>query len=169
MKNIVLTGMPGCGKSTIAKAIYKKLENFTLIDIDEEIEKSENTTITKIFELKGEDYFRNIENKIIQQTSKKNSIIVSLGGGAFQKEQNQINLKENGIIFFLDCPVEKLYERINDEKQRPLIQTKNPLETIQTLYEKRKNNFKKADFTINADNDINEIVENIIRIYKENA
>ncbi len=98
-KNIVLIGMPGCGKTTIGRSISSKL-NKKFIDVDEYIECKYNKSIPQIFKENGEEYFRNIELKSVEEISNKEDSIISTGGGVIKNEQNIINLKQNGIVSF---------------------------------------------------------------------
>ncbi len=106
-RNIVLTGMPSSGKSTVGKQLANEL-GMQFIDTDKEIEKSEGKTIPEIFTEVGESGFRDIEARIITTVSAKQNCVISTGGGAILCEQNITALKGNGTIFFIDRPLEKL-------------------------------------------------------------
>lgn len=106
-RNIVLTGMPGSGKSTIGKVLAEKL-NREFIDTDELIVKKTGCEITDIFSKFGEVGFRKIESEVISEVSLKNGCVIATGGGAILKEENIFNLKHNGIIFFLDRELSEL-------------------------------------------------------------
>ncbi len=106
-RNIVLTGMPSSGKSTIGKKLANKL-GMQFIDTDKEIEISEGKTISEIFAAVGESGFRDIEARIITAVSAKQNCVISTGGGAILREQNITALKGNGTIYFIDRPLEKL-------------------------------------------------------------
>lgn len=149
-KNIVLVGMPGAGKSYIGNKLAKLLVHFTYVDIDEKIENSEGMTISKIFEEKGEKYFRTIESKAIKEVSKIQNQIISLGGGAFQDPENVTALKYNGISFYLKAPIEEIYNRIKDDTHRPLLDVDSPKEALKKLLRKREKNYLKAHFTIDT-------------------
>lgn len=149
-KNIVLTGMPGAGKTYIGKKLAKMLVHFDFIDIDDEIEKKANACICEIFEKFGQDYFRKLECEIVEKVSKLKNRIIATGGGTFQNPQNIRNLKKNGIIFYLSTTSDELFNRIKKENSRPLLNVENPLETIQELLSKRRRNYLKADFVIDT-------------------
>ena len=100
-ENIVLIGMPSCGKSTLAREIAT-LTGRTLIDTDENIEKDAKMTIPEIFETYGEKYFRDLESKLIASLSQSQGLIISTGGGAVLRSENVENLKKNGVVCFLD-------------------------------------------------------------------
>lgn len=106
-RNIVLTGMPSSGKSTIGKKLANEL-GMKFIDTDKEIEVSEGKTIPEIFAAVGERGFRDIETRVITEVSSKQNCVISTGGGAVLREQNMTALKGNGSVYFVDRPIELL-------------------------------------------------------------
>ena len=106
-ENIVLTGMPGSGKTTVAKVLSKKLQR-EVYDTDALIEEKAKMPISDIFSKYGEKYFRDLESEVIAEVSQKSGVIVSTGGGAVLREQNVHRLKRNGRIYFLDRPLEDI-------------------------------------------------------------
>lgn len=136
--NIVLIGMPGCGKSTIAKYLSKEL-NKTLVDLDKEIEKQEEMLIKDIFASSGEDYFREVETKITRKYAKLHGQVISCGGGIIKKHQNIEMLRQNGFIIFVNRNV-NLLEALKSGK-RPLARTK---EDLQRLFKERRHLYLKA-------------------------
>ena len=106
-QNIVLTGMPGSGKSTIGKALSERL-SMPFIDTDELIVENEGIEIPEIFSRFGEKYFRDAETQAIKQVSSQGGLIIATGGGAVLKEKNIQYLKSNGKIFFLNRPIEDI-------------------------------------------------------------
>lgn len=127
-ENIVLTGMPGSGKSTVGKCI--SLDGYTFVDTDKEIEKRCGCTIKELIEKKGEPYFRDLETQVVRDISQKNRQIISTGGGAILRKENVSCLKQNGKLFFLDANLKRL-QATND---RPLSDT---TEKLQKLYTER--------------------------------
>lgn len=127
-QNIVLTGMPGSGKSTIGKLL--KIPNFTFVDTDEEIEKQCGCSIKELIQTKGEQYFRDLESNVIKEISAKNCQIISTGGGAILREENVTNLKKNGKIFYINANLSRLCAT----EDRPLSNTR---EKLTKLYEER--------------------------------
>lgn len=159
--NIVLIGMPSCGKSTIGKKIAEiSVKEF--IDCDQKIIEKINMPISKFFEEKGESAFREIESRLISELALVNKALIATGGGAILKKANIQNLKKNGIIFFINRDLEKLL--VSDD--RPLSSSK---EAIQKLYEERFALYRQAaDYEINGNLSIEEISLQIINILKEN-
>ena len=127
-ENIVLTGMPGSGKSTVGKCI--SLDGFTFVDTDSEIEKRCGCSIKELIKEKGEPYFRDLETQVIYDISKENRRIISTGGGAILREENVNVLKRNGKLFFLNASL----QRLQATDDRPLSDT---AEKLQNLYSKR--------------------------------
>ena len=121
-QNIVLVGMPSSGKTTIGKKLADKL-SMQFIDTDKEIEKLSGKTIPEIFKESGESGFRDIESSVISKVPAKQNCIIATGGGAILREQNVITLKGNGIIYFIDRPVQMLITT----EDRPLSSNRDEL------------------------------------------
>lgn len=160
MFNIVLIGMPGCGKSTIGQELAKKT-GLKFFDIDSLIEEKENMKITEIFNLKGEAFFRKLETGAIKNIEEK-SAIISTGGGVVETPLNTDILKKTGRIFYLNISPDKIYDRIKNDTKRPLLQTKDPKAALFELYSKRHLKYESAaDFIINADRTLTEVTDEI--------
>lgn len=123
-QNIVLTGMPGCGKSTIGKLLAEKL-NRQFVDTDEVIVEKEGRQISDIFASDGEEYFRDAEAFAVKQVSEKNGLVIATGGGAILRSDNIAALSSNGKIFFLNRPLDD----IMPTDDRPLSSNFNDLKT----------------------------------------
>ena len=123
-ENIVLTGMPGSGKSTVGKLL--KIDGFEFIDTDAEIEKRCGCTIKELIETKGEKYFRDLETDVVRDVSSVGSRIISTGGGVILREENVLALKRNGKIFFIDADLNRLMPTDN----RPLSDTEDKLKNV---------------------------------------
>ena len=150
-KNIILTGMSGCGKTTTAKELVKVLKDYVYIDIDEEIEKHEGKSINRIFEENGEQYFRNIEKNFIKNVLKSNNMIISIGGGAFEDEENRDLMLSDAHVIYLSASAQTIYNRLKNTNDRPLLKDISP-QKIENIMSKRINNYKKAHITIDTDN-----------------
>ena len=158
--NIVLIGMPGSGKSTIGSKLALETSK-TLIDTDLEIENKEGMSIPHIFDKYGENYFRELESKVLIEFGKENGLVIATGGGIVTREQNYEPLKQNGRIYFLKRDLEKL-----ERSGRPLSAGLNAVEELWSKREKLYNNF--ADVTI-ENNSIYETTEKILEDYNENS
>lgn len=153
-RNIVLAGMPSCGKSTIGKRLAKEL-NMQFIDTDEQIVKLAGKPISQIFEDLGEDGFRDIESQVIAGVSAKQNCIIATGGGAVLREQNVTLLKGNGTIYFIDRPLELLITT-ND---RPLSSNRDDL--IKRYNERYDIYCNTADRKIKNDGEIKSVIDTI--------
>ena len=164
-ENLVFLGMMGSGKSSIGILIAKKLK-LTFIDVDKEIEKELGISIKKIFETKGEDYFREYEEKITLKKLRLNSVVISLGGGAFTNKNIRKEILKNHISFWLKADDQIILERIKNSEKRPLAFKATDNELID-LIKKRSNIYAKALYEIKCDKYTkNEIVEKILKIYE---
>ena len=164
-KNLVFLGMMGSGKSSIGLLISKKLK-LDFIDIDKEIENELDLSISKIFETKGEDYFRKFEEKITLKKLKFSSTIISLGGGAFANKNIRKEVLKNHISFWLNWNKETLLKRIKNSKKRPLAINSTENELID-LIKKRSNIYSKALYEIKCDKlSKNEIVKKVLKNYE---
>ena len=107
IQNIVLIGMPSCGKSTIGKILAQKLGK-KFVDLDEEIYKSVGKTPSQLIEEFGEEYFRNVETNVAKEISKNNKMVIATGGGAVLKKENQMALKQNSVVVYIKRDLSKL-------------------------------------------------------------
>jgi shikimate dehydrogenase len=143
-ENIVLIGMPASGKSTVSKLIANDLSR-ERIDTDAMIEEAHEKTIPEIFESEGEATFRKYESAEIANVSLQNGKVIATGGGVILKRENVKMLKQNGVIFFIDRP----YDKLNPTLDRPLA---NDREAMKKRYEERYDLYRSsADVVIDAD------------------
>jgi shikimate kinase/shikimate kinase/3-dehydroquinate synthase len=164
-KNLVFLGMMGSGKSSIGSLIAKKLQ-LNFIDIDNVIENELGLSIKKIFEIKGENYFRKFEKKTTLKKLKSSSTVISLGGGAFSNKEIRKEVITNHISFWLNWSNDILLNRIKNSKKRPLAFNSSENEIID-LIKKRSNIYSKALYKIECDNlTKKEIVKEILKIYE---
>lgn len=162
-QNIVLIGMPGCGKSTVGKKLAKRL-NRLFFDTDDLIEQKEGCKIPQIIEQKGEEYFRDLESLVISELSSTTGAIISTGGGAILRNKNVNCLKQNGLVYFIDRNI----QNIKVTSDRPLSNSKEKLEN---LYKTRFPIYKKScDFRIESDENIFHLIEKIQKdfVFKNN-
>lgn len=167
MKNIVLTGFMGTGKTAVGKELARLL-NMKLIDVDTQIEKSEKMTINEIFKQFGEPRFREIETEMITKLSKDKNSIISTGGGAVLKQENMDILRGNGVIICLTATPETILSRTSNSNDRPLLQVENPLKRIKGLLDFRKPFYERADVMIDTEGKTPlQIAEEIIEKVKD--
>ncbi len=134
-KNIFLCGFMGCGKTTNGIILAKKMD-YKFLDLDDYIEKKQNLSIEQIFKIKGEEYFRYIENKYLYEICKKNikKTVIATGGGTIISSLNANIINSSGISIFLNLPFKSCYKNIiNDKKNRPLNKS---FSDLQLLYKK---------------------------------
>lgn len=152
MKNIVLVGFMGSGKTTIAQMLAVKLGK-TVFSTDGMIVAQEARPITDIFRDSGEPYFRRVEKEVVASVAQKTDAIVDCGGGVVLDPENISHLKKNGSVFYLAATPEVIYSRIKDQTHRPLLHTPDPLNRIRELMDKRRAFYEQADYTIDTNDD----------------
>ena len=154
-RNLVLIGMPTCGKSTASKMLSEKT-GMPLVDMDREIEKKLGTSIKQCFEEHGEAYFRKLECETAEEISKTGGHIISCGGGVIKTEETMRHLSRNGLIIWLKRDLERLYPT----PERPLSLTKEALDQLYTerlpLYE------RYADLAIDNNGEIEKTADCIL-------
>ena len=164
MKNIILVGFMGTGKSVVGKLLAKKL-NRDFVELDDKIEAKEKMPIKDIFEKKGEPYFRLVEKEVVREASQLKNKVISAGGGAIVDEENFKNLKSSGAIICLKASPKTILKRTKNLKTRPLLNVPDPKKRIEELLQKREPYYSKADFSIETDNiSIEQIVERISKL-----
>ena len=164
-KNLVLVGMMGSGKSSIGKILSKKLQ-YEFIDTDNKIEEIEKKTISEIFKLNGEKYFRNIEEIISLKFLKLNNKVIALGGGGYINSNIRKYVQKKCISVWLDWENETLINRIKNSKKRPLAIKLDNLK-LKSLIIKRSAMYNLSDYRINCDKlNMKEIIEKIINLYE---
>ena len=149
-KNIVLLGMMGSGKSSIGYLLSKSL-NLKFVDIDKKIENFTNLNIYDIFEKKGENFFREIEEKITLKFLKNKKQIISLGGGGFINKNIRKEVLANNLSFWLNWRSSTIIKRILKSKKRPIAFKSNEND-LRKLINERTKIYSKANFRINCEN-----------------
>jgi len=161
--NIILTGYRATGKTTVGKALSKKLKR-DFIDTDDVIEKKERRKIREIFEQNGWQYFRKIERKVVKDLAKLDNKIIAAGGGTFMYKAN-LRLLENANVVLLIAPLDVLSERIkNDPNRPPLTKSQSSVDEIREVWSRRKERYYNiADIVVDtANGNTQEIVQEII-------
>ena len=166
-KNLVLIGMMSSGKSTIGELLAKKL-NFKFFDIDKIIENETKMKITEIFKIKGENFFRNLEEKTTVKLLNFSNAVISLGGGGFVNEIIRKETNTKSKTFWLDWNLDTLISRIRKRNNRPVALALNNNE-LKNLIIKRSKYYSKAKYKINCQKLTRpEIIKKILNLYENN-
>lgn len=167
MKNIVLVGFMGTGKTTIGTALARRLE-MTYISTDNLIEKREKSTINEIFSKRGEDYFRDVESSVIRDISCRDGLVVDTGGGVVIRDDNMALLRSNGVVISLTADADTILERTKKYKHRPLLNVEDPKRKVKELLDKRAPLYAKAGHEIDTGKlTVRQVIDQIVKIAKE--
>jgi len=134
--NLFFIGLMGAGKTTIGRLLAKR-RGLPFIDSDHAIEECCGVSIPTIFEIEGEAGFRKRESAKIDELTRRHGIVLATGGGAVLDPENRENLRSRGTVVYLSCPAEELYQRTRHDRNRPLLQTEDPLARLKALYAQR--------------------------------
>ena len=158
--------MMGSGKTSVGKSLSKKL-NMEFGDTDSIIENKMSLSISDIFNSKGEEYFRKIEETESIRLVQKEGFVVALGGGAFLNDAIRKEVKKNCISVWLKVNIDELFKRTKNSRKRPLLNNINNTKDLKKFYEERKKVYALSDFKINCDNKTEDaIIDEIIGIYE---
>lgn len=161
--NIFLIGPMGAGKTSVGKLLAKIL-SYHFYDSDQEIERQTGADIPWIFDIEGEEGFRQRESKVIDSITKKTGIVLATGGGVILSAQNRQNLAARGKVFYLQASVEEQVNRTDRSKNRPLLLQKNHQSVFEKLKKEREPLYLEvADYVINTDHgSLRVIVDSIL-------
>ena len=164
--NIIITGFMGTGKSVVAKELARKLKmEFT--DMDRIIEERRGMSVTDIFAGQGEKYFREQENKLVKELSKKENTVIATGGGTLLSSDNARMLGQRGQIICLYADSQTIYNRVNKKNNRPLLKRENVLSEINRLLEERKEAYNNFTIKIETTNlNVQEVADKIITLLR---
>lgn len=167
-KKIILIGLMGAGKSKVAKILSKQLK-IELIDTDSFIEARENRSVNQIFQDKGEDYFRRLENEVLfELAANPKPLIIATGGGLPCFNDNMEHILKIGQSFYLKCSNELLAMRLlQSKKERPLLQqmdAESLLNYLNELMQKREVYYSQASFTVDANKFAKDVAEDILKL-----
>ncbi|MDR6806191.1 shikimate kinase [Dyadobacter sp. BE34] len=161
MKNVILVGMMSSGKTTLGKKLARAL-NYQFVDLDKLIEKDQGMEISAIFSQQGETYFREVESRILKETSTQKGIVLASGGGTPCFFDNMEVIKKMGVSIFLDVPAEDLARRIENhgKDDRPILSGATSLvDTLQNRITDRLPYYTQADFTLRGEIDVSHLLE----------
>ena len=148
--NIFLIGMPGAGKSTLGRALAKRL-GLQFLDADHELVNRTGVSIATIFEIEGEAGFREREALLIAELVNAESTVLATGGGAILSAESRARLKENGVVVYLRASLDELLARTARDTKRPLLQAANPSNALQKLLAAREPLYNEcADFVVDT-------------------
>jgi shikimate kinase len=143
---IYLVGFMGAGKSSVARALARRLD-WRSIDIDELIEQREHQTVSTIFSSRGEAYFRAVERSVLMDQIPSRHLVVATGGGTFVDAQNRAVINNDGLSVWLDVPIDRLIARVPNDGRRPLAADRAEFER---LYVARRTAYEQAHYRVDA-------------------
>ncbi len=148
--NVFLIGLMGAGKTTIGRAIARRMKR-PFVDSDQEIEQRCGVSIPVIFDIEGEAGFRARETQVIDELSARPDIVLATGGGAVLDERNRARLASRGTVVYLHAWPEDLYVRVRQDKNRPLLATPDPRAKLEALYAERDPLYRQiADLVVDT-------------------
>ena len=149
--NLFLVGLPGAGKSTLGRQLARRLRK-RFVDADFELEQRLGVSIPTIFEIEGETGFRDREEVTIAELTAMEEIVLSTGGGAVLRSVNRVLLKENGTVIYLHAEPSALWARLRHSRNRPLLQTTDPMGRLAELYAQRDALYREtADYVVESE------------------
>lgn len=140
---ISLIGMPGCGKSTVGRQLARRLQ-LPFMDSDHVIEARVGCPIRQYFEREGEERFRDVESDVIDELTQAPEGVLSTGGGSVLRPSNRRHLHERGRVVYLKSTPEDLFRRLRHDRNRPLLQVKDPLMRLRDLFAVRDPLYREA-------------------------
>lgn len=164
-KPVILIGFMASGKTTIGKELARIL-NRDFVDIDELIEKKTKLSIREIFQIYGESFFRDIEEKAISEAIKDNNTVIATGGGCVLREKTRKLLKEKGLVFWLKIEPEVVLARTNNDDTRPLLMGEKKKRVRELLTQREPLYRETAHYTLDATKSPEEIVSEILKIIR---
>lgn len=151
MDNIILIGFMGTGKSTVSECL-SRMYAMRIVEMDQVIAEREGMSIPEIFAAYGEEYFRNLETRLLVEAQSERNTVISCGGGAVLRERNVAEMKKNGKVVLLTASPEVVYERVKDSDDRPVLKGRKNIRGISELMEQRREKYEAAaDIVINTD------------------
>ncbi|WP_425444238.1 shikimate kinase [Thiomonas delicata] len=147
---IFLIGLMGAGKTTVGRALAQRV-GLRFLDSDHEIERREGCTIATLFAREGEQGFREIEARVIEDLTERDGIVLATGGGAVLRESNRKALHGRGVVVYLRASPDELAHRTRNDRSRPLLQTADPRTRLRELFRQRDPLYREtAHFTIDT-------------------
>ena len=161
--NLFLVGLPGAGKSTLGRQLARRLHK-QFVDADAELEQRLGVSIPTIFEIEGEAGFRDREEAVLADLTALANIVLSTGGGAVLRPDNRVRLRDNGTVIYLHAEPSTLWGRIRHSRNRPLLQTADPLSRLAELYRQRDALYRETATHV-VESDRGEVMR-LVRIFE---
>jgi shikimate kinase len=160
--NFFLVGLMGAGKTTVGRLLARRTGK-TFYDSDHEVEARTGVRVATIFEIEGEQRFRDRETSAIRELAQLNDIVLATGGGAVLRPENRQVLRSYGTVIYLCAPIDDLLARTQHDKNRPLLQTADPRAKLEALYAERDPLYREvADLIVNTSHqNINQLVHDL--------
>ena len=164
MRNIILVGFMGTGKTTIATKLSNLLK-MRYVSTDDLVEKREKATINEIFTKKGEEHFRDVESEVVREACAMENVVIDMGGGVVLRDANWVNMNSSGITICLTADEETIMERTKKYKHRPLLDVDDPKQKIRSMLARRAPFYARADHCIDTGKlTIKQAIDKIIEI-----
>lgn len=155
---LYLVGFMGSGKTTVARALGRRL-GWPVIDLDEEIEHREGCTVSDLFRRHGEGYFRKVERDVLLEHLPRRHVVIATGGGTFVQAANRADILADGTAVWLDVPFARIVDRVPSDGRRPLAADR---EAFAALFESRKDAYRLAHHRLDARGRVDALVERLL-------
>jgi shikimate kinase len=161
-RNIILTGFMATGKSSVGQALAARL-GYEFLDLDSLIEVEAGMPIARIFATQGEERFRELESRMVEQVARRDASVIATGGGAIVNPRNLEALKRGGVVIALTAKPETILARVGSGKDRPMLWAGETLDRIRLLLAERASAYTKADLTVDTtEQSIEQVVDHIL-------
>jgi len=166
IENLALIGFMGTGKSSVGQSVAAQLQ-FSFVDTDELIQSRAGRTIQEIFSQAGEQVFRDLERKVVEELSRAQRMVISTGGGLAANAENFATLKEHALIVCLWASPEVIWERVRGQNHRPLLQGPDPQGKIRELLAAREPFYRQADVLVNTEQrSVREVAQHVLHQFQ---
>ena len=167
MPNLVLIGFMGTGKTTVGKKLARRF-GMKFVDTDQEIERITGMSINDIFKKHGQIRFRSEEKAAVRRICRNQNQVISTGGGVVLDSGNRAMLQKDSFLVCLEAAPQVIYERVKRKKNRPLLHTDDPLETIKQMLTERQLFYSRADYTVDTSNmELEAVVEAVKQAFEQ--
>lgn len=155
---IYLVGFMGSGKTTLARALGRRL-GWRHVDLDEEIERREGCSVAQVFARQGEAYFRKVEREVLLAWLPVRNVVIATGGGTFVQPANRADILADGTVVWLDVPFARIVDRVPSDGRRPLAADR---EAFAALFEERRWAYRQAHLRLDAQGRVDALVERLL-------